>query len=122
MDIKQYINLIKDISINNDAVLSIEEIFGVTLNEDIKRIVSVVLDDYFIDDKCRVLSLKELLRTEDFTGVDFAELNMIPLVDCKDDDYIVYNFATQKYEMYNIYDEVSFREADSLEEMIETVE
>ena len=121
MNIKQYTDLIKNIGIDEDAVSSVEELFGMSLNDDLKHIVSVVLDDYFIDEKCRVISLKEILRTEDFIGVDFTELNMIPLVDCKDDDYIVFNFNTQKYEMYNIYEEVSFREANNLEMLLDSI-
>ena len=122
MDVKQYIDLIKNTDINDETVACVEELFGVTLNGDIRRTVSVVLDDYFISEKCRVISSKEILRTEEFVGVDFKDLNMIPLIDCKDDDYIVFNFETQKYEMYNIYDEVSFREADGLEELLATLE
>ena len=121
MDIKQYIELIKSNEVNQDFVASVENLYGITLNEELKHIVSVVMDDYFISQNCRVLSATELLRTENYTGVDFTELGMIPLVDCKDDDYIIFNFATQKYELYNIYDEVSFREADSLESLIETI-
>ena len=122
MDINQYIELIKSNEVNQDFVASVEKLYGITLTEELKHIVSVVMDDYFISQNCRVLSATELLRTEDFTGVDFTELGMIPLVDCKDGDYIVYNFGTQKYEMYNIYDEVSFKKADSLEALIEAIE
>lgn len=118
MDVKQYIELIKNNEFNNDAISSIEELYGVSLTDELKRIVSVELEDYFISEKCRVISVKEILRTEEFVGVDFTELGMIPLIDCKDDDYIVFNFETQKYEMYNIYDEVSFRDADVIEELI----
>ena len=122
MDIKQYIELIKTNEINQDFVKSVEKLYKHILTEELKHIVSVVMDDYFISQNCRVLSATEILRTEYFTGVDFTELAMIPIVDCKDDDYIVYNFATQRFEMYNIYDEVSFREADNLETLIETME
>lgn len=121
MNIKQYTDLIKNNDIISEAVSSIEELYGVTLNDDLKHIVSVVLDDYFIDEKCRVLSIKEILRSEDFIGVDFTELNMIPLIDCKDDDYIVYNFENQKYEMYNIYDEVSFREGENMRILLDSI-
>lgn len=121
MNIKQYTDLIKNNDIISEAVSSIEELYGVTLNDDLKHIVSVVLDDYFIDEKCRVLSIKEILRSEDFIGVDFTELNMIPLIDCKDDDYIVYNFENQKYEMYNIYDEVSFREGENMKILLDSI-
>lgn len=122
MDIEQYIELIKANEVKRDFVASVEKLYGKTLTEELKHIVSVVMSDYFISPNHRVLSATEILRTEDFTGVDFTKLGMIPLIDCKDDDYIVYNFSTQKYEMYNIYDEVSFREADSLKEMIQTIE
>lgn len=122
MDIKQYIELIKANEVNQDLVASVEKLYGKPLPEELKHIVSVVMRDYFISPNHRVISATELLRTEEFMGVDFAKFSMVPLIDCKDDDYIVYNFTTQKYEMYNIYDEVSFREADSLEEMIQSIE
>ena len=121
MDVNQYVELIKCIKINDEIVTAVEEIFGVSLNDELKRIVSIVLDDYFIGKNCRVISVKEMLNTEEYTGVDFTDINMIPLADCCDADYIVYNFGTQKYEMYNIFDEVSFREADNLKEMLETL-
>jgi len=37
------------------------------------------------------------------------------------DDYIVYNFETSQFEMYNIYDEVSFRESKTMKELLMTL-
>ena len=122
MDINQYIERIKNVEIDDAKVDSIEKLYLTTLPMDVKLIVSLTLEDCFIDEKCRIISFKEILNSEVFTGVDFSKLKMIPLVDCKDDDYIVYNFATSHFEMYNIYDEVSFRESKNMEELLLTLE
>lgn len=122
MDIKVYLETINNIEINIEIVKSVEDRYKTSLPEGVKKIISVVLDDYFISDKCRVLSVKEILMSEEFTGVDFTSLNMIPLIDCKDDDYIVYDFTVKKYVMYNTFDEVGFREADSFVELLSTLE
>lgn len=37
------------------------------------------------------------------------------------DDYIVYNFETSQFEMFNIYDEVSFRESETMKELLMTL-
>ena len=121
MDIKCYVETTKSIEINLETVRSIEALYKTSLPDSVKRIVSVKLDDYFISEKCRVLSLKEILNTEEFTGVDFTSLNMLPLIDCKDDDYIVYDFAENKYVMYSVFDEVGFREAEKIEILLSTL-
>ena len=121
MDVKVYLETINNIEINIEIVKSVEEHYKTKLPDGVKRIISVVLDDCFISEKCRVLSVKEILRSEEFTGVDFTSLNMLPLIDCKDNDYIVYYFSENKYLMYNVFDEVGFREADSLEMLIATL-
>lgn len=121
MEMNQYIELIKSSEINDDLVKKFEDHYGTTLPESVRHIVSVSLDDFFLGEKCRILSVKEILDTETFTGIDFTNLNMFPLADCRDDDYIVYNFETGKFEMYNIYDEVSFREYENMEELLLTL-
>lgn len=122
MDVNQYVDLIRNNNVNDKVVTKLEELYGFSLTDALKHIVSVEMDDYFISDKYRVISAKEMLSTEYFIGVDLTKLNMIPLVDCMDDDYIVFNFANQKFEMYHIYDEISFVEGSSLEEMLGVLE
>ena len=44
---------------------------------------------------------------------------MVPLVDCRDGDYLVYDFSGQIYSMYNHIDELSFRDYQTLNDFVQ---
>lgn len=65
-------------------------------------------------DHWRILSPKDILDAPDDLGADFVALKKLPLADCKDNDFICYDFNNQRYEMFNIIDEIGFIRKDSL--------
>ncbi len=122
MNIQQYLELIKITEINPTAIESFEQVFKFKPNDYLEHLLSVEMNDYFIGDEYRVISLKEILNPQGFFGVDFVDLKMIPLVDLMDGDYIIYNIQSEMYEAYNVYDEIAFIEASSLELVFKELE
>jgi hypothetical protein len=47
-------------------------------------------------------------------GVDCKKKGIFPLVDCKENNFLVYNLADKSYEMFDIVDEVPFDKFNSL--------
>ena len=43
---------------------------------------------------------------------------MIPLIDCSDNDFIVYHFDSKTWSKFNIIDECVFKEKESLDELL----
>ena len=65
-----------------------------------------------------MLSFDEILEAEEDLDVEFRKEKMIPLIDCMDNDFIVYKTDTRTWMIYNIEDEIDSEEADSLEELL----
>ncbi len=65
-------------------------------------------------DNWRILSPEDISDASDDLGVDFIGLKKLPLIDCKDNDFICYDFKEARYEMFNIIDEIGFMEKDGL--------
>ena len=60
----------------------------------------------------------EIINASEDLKVDFVTNKMIPLVDCGENDFIVYHFDTKKWSMYNIIDNCAFMERESLEGLL----
>ena len=60
--------------------------------------------------------VKNLINTmKDF---DFDAKKILPLIDCGDNDFIVFHIGTNKWSRFNIVDECIFKERDSLEDVL----
>lgn len=117
MTVKEYLSQLSAFKVDEKKVTKIEKIYGKTLPDTVKKMVSNNDKSLFIGDY-RILSFSEIKDAEDDLEVNFSDIGIIPLVDCGDNDFIVYNFKTEKWSLFNIIDSCSFKVKSKLEELM----
>lgn len=66
----------------------------------------------------RLLSFEEILDSSNDMQIDFSSLNLVPVFDLFDNDYICYQTKNNKWCLFNIVDEISFKKDSSLHELL----
>ena len=110
----EFLNSLTSVLINNEQKKQLSAVYNFEIPEIILKILPVLFDEK----RTRTLSFNEVIHAEEDNGVSFASKNLIPVVDAGDNDYIVYNKASNNWCMYNIVDETIFNETDSFENLL----
>ncbi|WP_297870034.1 hypothetical protein [uncultured Oscillibacter sp.] len=114
---KEYLVKLESVSINNDVVHCVEAMCGLTLPTMVKQMLSFSKESVFFDDEFRTLSLAEILDAQADLHVDFKDLGLIPVVDCGENDFIVYHTSDDSWSKYNIVDETIFKKRPQLKDL-----
>lgn len=69
------------------------------------------------NDSWRLLSPQDIMDADSDWDVDFVGSGKMPLIDCKDNNFICYDVERRVYVMMNIVDGMVFDEAKSLQEL-----
>jgi len=120
MDIREYLDEIQSHPVKEENVKAIESRYGFSLPDMVRHIVSE--EDVFFSDEeeIRVLPFDEILNAEEELHADFEGEGIIPLADCYENDFIVYNDREKNWSMYNIVDQdMFFMESSSLSELLD---
>ena len=72
----------------------------------------------FFDDGYRTLSVAEILEAEHDLHVDFISQHMIPVIDCGENDFVVYLFCDKVWSKFNIVDECFFKRRTSMRDLM----
>ena len=115
---KEYIVAISKCDIDSDIISQIESVYGCSLPVAIKRMLSCSGESVFFDDGYRTLSVAEILDAEKDLHVDFGALRMIPVIDCGENDFIVYHTAEGNWSKFNIIEECVFKKRATLGELL----
>ena len=115
---KEYIVAIGKCNIASDAIPKIESVYGCSLAASIKRMLSYSEESVFFDDDFRTLSAAEILDAEKDLHVDFSSLQLIPVIDCGENDFIVYHAAEGNWSKFNIIEECVFKKRATLDELL----
>lgn len=115
---KEYIESLAGMEIDDVKAKKIEKIYGATLPDSVKKIISSVDNTIFFDDDYRMLSLSEIEDAEKDLHVEFRKKSIIPLVDCGENDFIVYHFNDKFWSKFNIIDETVFKKRNTIEELL----
>lgn len=118
MSKKEYLTNVMACNINDDRIIAIEKIYGMNLEETLKKIISYAGNVEFFDEERRALSFEEILNADDVYEFPFVEKKMIPIIDAYDGDYIVYSFAEKIWGKVNISDGVLFKKRDAVDEVV----
>ena len=118
MEVKEYLNQLDKIAIDNEKVDKIQKIYGAKMPEIIQKIISGALETIFLDNDYRILSVEEIEDAKEDLHVDFKIKGIIPVVDCGENDFIVYHFKEDYWSKFNIIDEVEFGRKGTFEEML----
>lgn len=117
MDKKEFMEKLAQTKVRDSAVFSVERVYGKISAPTVRQMLSMQIDTLFFSD-CRLLSHEEILRAKEELHVDFCSMGMIPLIDCCDNDFIVFHLKTGKWSKFNIVDESIFLKKDTLEEVL----
>lgn len=115
---KEYLSSLESVKPDTKKVDKIISLYANNLPEIVLKIVSDSQEPVFLDDDSRVLSYDEIVDAENDLHVGFKEKGILPLVDCGENDFIVYHFADKTWSKFNITDETVFRKKNSLEELL----
>ena len=118
MDKKEYLEWIKRVKIDWEKVEKINGLYGVEMPMIIKQIISESGKSIFFDDGVRILSFEEIVAAEKDLHIEFKAKGMIPIVDCGENDFIVYHFNDNIWSKFNIVDESVFKKKKSIEELL----
>ncbi len=111
------VGIIMKCSIDQHKKKIIEQKYCCELPEIVSKIITVAEEPIFFNSN-RILSFDEICEAEEEFNVSFIEKQMIPLIDCSDNDFIVYHFDSKKWSKFNIVDECVFKEKESLYELL----
>ena len=109
---------INNIEIDSKVHRTLSETYSSTFPSIVERIVTFFQTGGFVCDY-RFLSLDEIEHADEDLHVDFINRKILPLIDCFDNDFIVYDFHGKKWMKFNIIELVAFNVKDSLEELLE---
>jgi hypothetical protein len=118
LNIHDFIDGIEKQSINTQFVDKLAEIYDAELIEYVKKLLSASPDGIFFesDDILRLLSHKEIINASEELSVDFTSLQLIPIFDTGDNDYIMFDIKNKNWCKFNIVDSVKFKQKSLLSE------
>lgn len=115
---KEYLSSLAGVKPDKEKTDRVASVYTDHLPEIILKIVSNAQEPIFLDDDSRVLSYDEIVDAEKDLHVPFKERGMMPLVDCGENDFIVYHFENRIWSKFNIIEETVFKKKNSLEELL----
>ena len=120
MYLKEALKELDNVQIDNSLISEIETLYKIELSDELKKIISLIKEGVFYDDMdlLRGLDSDEIQNASNDLDVDFLELNLLPLFDTGDNDFIVYNLEKKCWFKFNIVEAVEFNEASDLLEYI----
>lgn len=114
----EYLNQIDKQIVDEKKVEKVQTRYGTKLPEIVQKIISGCGDSLFLEDGNRILSFEEIVDAENDLHVDFKGKGIIPLVDCKENDFIVYHFRIDEWSKFNIVEEIVFRKRSKVEDLL----
>lgn len=118
MTTKDYIEKVSEININQHKVSMISQKYGSDFPDIVSHILSDSDETIFFDDNIRKLSFSEIYNAEQELHVAFISKHILPLFDCCDNDFIVFDMSENKWSKFNIIDEVLFKNKTSITELL----
>ena len=104
------------VEIDKESISEIEALYKTVLPTGVKKAISLNKDGVSYDDKSvfNGLSANAILNAYNDLYVDFVGLQLVPLFDIGDSEYIVYNLKKRCYAIYDISDDDEYSEESDL--------
>ena len=115
---KEFLKMIENIKVDENKSGKIEAVYGDSLPDILKKLLSNASEPVFLDDDSRVMSYDEIIDAEKELHVAFKDKGFIPFVDCGDNDFIVFHLKDKIWSKFNIVDETIFKKKDNLEDLL----
>lgn len=116
---KEFLSKIKTININESKIRQIEKIYG-SIPKEVQKIISSSSRTIFFSNKdgYRTLSISEIIDAEKDMQINFVKEKMIPIIDCSDNDFIVFHTDTKTWSKYNVDDDRIYKETHKFEDLL----
>ncbi len=118
MNKAEYLELIRKTEINADRAKEIRELFNHDLDDMLLKVISAADGVDFFDEERRALSYNEIVGASELLGIDAVADGIVPVIDAYDCTFIVYLLHDGKWGKYNMVDKETYKERDSLEEVV----
>lgn len=118
MTVEEYIACVKKCEIDTARQKILSKKYGKDISGIVMNMISYAKNSIFIDEERRVLSFDEIIEFDlnyDFT---VEEYGIIPVVDCFDNDFIVYLINEDKWAKFNTSDKCIFKKRSTFEELV----
>lgn len=115
---QDFINKLIEMKINDKIVELVEKKYLCKLNDEVKRVLSFEDINFSINDESRLLSSDDILNADKKYDYEFTKKHLIPLMDCSDNDLLVYDVEKKQYSKFNIVDKLLFKDKKSISECI----
>jgi hypothetical protein len=104
------------VEIDKDSIREIENLYKTKFPTEVTKVVSLNKDGVSYDDKSifNGLSINAILNAYNDLYVDFVGLQLLPLFEIGDNEYIVYNIKKRCYAIYDISDDDEYSEESNL--------
>lgn len=118
MTSKQYVLGIISTKENKDKIEKLETLYKTSFPDVIKKIISAADEPQFFDDDSRMMSFDEMIDAENDLHIEFSKLGIFPIIDCGENDFIVYHTKSKSWSKFNINEEITYDTKNTLEELI----
>lgn len=115
---KDYLTQLVDEKINEEKVKKTEKIYGIEFPLLVKKIISSAEECVFLEEGYRLLSYNEINEASADLHLDFGKKGILPLIDCGENDFIVYHYNDGIWSKFNIIDEVVFKKKNTFEAIL----
>jgi hypothetical protein len=108
------------VEIDKESVDEIETLYKTTLPTGVKKVISLNKDGVSYDDKSvfNGLSANAIRNAYNDLYVDFVSMQLLPLFNIGDSEYIVYNLKKRCYAIYDISDDDEYSEETDLSKYV----
>jgi len=116
MKLRDTLEKLDNVEIDKAIIGKIETLYKTKLSNELAKIISLNKDGVSYDEKpvFNGLSSNAILNAYNDLYIDFVSLNLLPLFDIGDNEYIVYNLKKGCYALYDISDDTEYSEESDL--------
>ena len=116
MKLRDALAKLDKVEVDKAVISKIEALYQTKFSAELEKIISLNKDGVSYDDKAvfNGLSANAILNAYNDLYIDFVGLNLVPLFDIGDSEYIVYNLKKRCYALYDISDDDEYREETDL--------
>lgn len=123
MTIQQWVTNARDSLINNEFLEAVERFYQVELDEIAASVFSYSCDGDLLESESffRLLSLDEIMFSEECISRDFAMYSILPLADLSDGNYLCYFGALNIWGCYNVVEHTSYNGCLTIEDALSNI-
>ena len=90
-------------------------------NEELQKILKFVEEvPIFFGEEKRLLSKSEIVNYKEEFDIDL-DVDIIPLIDLYDNNFLIYNISENKFQIMDISDDIIWKDIDSIQNYINEI-